>query len=519
MTWKTKNSHILLAAVLLLAMAAMAADGPKWIGAFFVKGRVGLKWQTFEGAKEYNIHRKVGSGDFEKIHSTEKTQYFDTGTTPGEVHTYKISVVDGAGKELFSGEKTVSVPGGTAAGAFKPPTWSGVRWDRQGIRLNYDKVPGAIAYNILRSTTPGGPYEIVGNTPSTRYADRQDLVQGTTYYYVVQGMNEDFEETEYSEEKSIKYGLSAEEIAAADTVKIELEELILTHLFTIEDAGNLGTLNQPADVFVNSKGNIYVSDTRRFRINCYDPKGKHLFSFGQKTEKIDLENPPEGTFTSPMPIFIDKQDQVWVGDNTNHDIQVFTADGKFIRRIRVDVGPDKAAFRPNGLVVLDDGRIVATDAGNHRLLVLDKDGKILAETDHGGTGETEEDKLWMSFPAEVVMAADGKTVCVIDQMGARVQQFGLDCSWVRTFGKAGYGIGEFGRPKGIALGEDGRLWVSDGMANTIQVFTFEGEPKAAITKFEGSDEKLTSPAGMFIKDGKFYIVTRLTARVHVFKIG
>jgi sugar lactone lactonase YvrE/fibronectin type 3 domain-containing protein len=513
---RLKATLIFVVITLILATAiGVAADGPKWIGAFFVKGKVGLKWQTFEGATEYRVYRQMGSSPFENILTTDKTQHFDTGITPGEVHKYKIAAIDASGSEIFSTEKLVTVPGGTGAG-FKPPEWVGLRTDRRGILLAWDRVKGAVAYNIHRSSTAGGPYEVVGNTPSTKYSDR-DIEQGGTYYYVLNAMSDEFEETELSEEREMKFGMTSEELAAADTTSIELIETKLTFLFSIDEAGSGETLNQPFDVFLNSKGDIYVSDTRRFRINCYDPSGKHKFSFGERTPKDQQDNPPEGTFESPMSIFIDQQDRVYVGDTENHDIQVFSADGKFLQRIRVAGKGEKQPFRPNGVCVLDDGRIVTTDAGSHRLLILDQQGQVLFETGHGGTTQEEQDGLWFSFPLQVV--SSNGVLSVIDQMGARVQQFDLNGKFIRVFGQAGYSAGQFGRPKGLATDEAGRIWVSDGMANTIQIFSPDGEVKSAITGFDDPDLVLTSPGGMFVRDGKFYLVTRLTCRVLVFQIG
>lgn len=46
-------------------------------------------------------------------------------------------------------------------------------------------MPGIAGYRILRSPTPGGPYELVGETSRTLYTDYL-LQGGTTYYYVVQ---------------------------------------------------------------------------------------------------------------------------------------------------------------------------------------------------------------------------------------------------------------------------------------------------------------------------------------------
>ena len=108
-------------AVLWAAVHAVAAE-PKLMAAVFVKGKVGLKWQAVAGAGEYLVYRKSAGGEYERIAATDGDHHFDTGVVAGETYTYKIAVVEG-GTELFSGEKSVTIPG--QAGDFMAPTWVG----------------------------------------------------------------------------------------------------------------------------------------------------------------------------------------------------------------------------------------------------------------------------------------------------------------------------------------------------------------------------------------------------------
>lgn len=497
----------------LISGQILASEGPKWIGAFYVKGRVGLKWQKAEDGAEYTIYRKASKGEFMKFATTDKTQYFDEDLASGETYTYKISIAGGDGVELFSEEKKVTIPG-TAVGDFRPPEWSGVRFDLNKVMLRWDPVPGAMAYNIYRSTTSGSGFEVVGNGTLTSFADKDNLERGVTYYYVITALNEEFEETEYSEERSLSYGVSDEELKAQEeAAKIVLEDLPLTYLFDITKAGGNNDMNQPADVYVNSKGNIYITDALNFQVNCYDADGKFLFSFGEKTPGDMVKNPPEGTFSYPFTLFIDKSDQVYVTDVKNGDIQVFGPDGNFIRRVTVTVEEGMEEFRPNGLAVLDDGRMVVSDAGNHRFVILDKDGKILLSKGSRGSEPGQ-----FVFPDELIVTADG-TICIVDVINCRIQEFDLKGNFIRAFGEAGQSAGTFGRPKAMTLDSNGRIWVSDAMANLVQIFTLEGEVKSALTSFESEDIFLATPRGMFIKDGRFYVVNRLPHRVMVFKIG
>jgi sugar lactone lactonase YvrE len=498
--------------VLLLA-ATSYAEAPKWIGAFFVKGKVGLKWQAVEGAASFNVYRKSATEDYKNIASLEETHHFDTDLVPGSIYTYKIAAVGSDGSEKFSTEKSVTIPS-AQIGEFEPPTWVGLRVDRDKIFLNWDPVPGAIAYNIYRSPQSGSGYEVVGNVTVAKYADKDGLEAGKPYYYVLTALNEEFEETEYSEEMSIKFGMSAEEREALSEVEqIELEAIPLTLLFDITRTGPGDDMNQPADVALNSKGNIYITDALNYRVNCHDGTGKYLFSFGEMTDPSDKGNPPSGTFSYPFSLFIDKDDNVYVTDVRNNDIQVFSEDGKFIRRITVAAGVGQEEFRPNCIYVLDDGRIVSTDAGNHRFVIIDQNGNVLLEKGSRGAGNDQ-----FIFPDGLTVTEDG-IICIVDVINCRIQQFDLDGNFIRNFGEAGQTVGTFGRPKAITIGEDGKLWISDALANAVQVFTVEGEIKSVISQFEDESIFLATPRGIRVKDGRFYVVNRLPNQVMVFEIG
>jgi sugar lactone lactonase YvrE/fibronectin type 3 domain-containing protein len=509
------NFRHLILITMSVTMAAFvlvsAAETPKLVGAFFVKGKVGLNWQPADGATEYSIHRKAAGEEYGVIGTADKTHHFDTDITPGATYTYKISANVG-GEDKFSNEKSVTIPGGTS-GDFKAPSWSGLRVDRNKIFLDWDNVPGAMAYNVYRSDSEDGDFEVVGNAQDSKYSDNAGLERGSTYYYALSALNQEFEETEYSETKSIKFGLSKAEMdsIAAEENKVELEPYSITLLFDLNKAGDTGEMNQPADVAVNSKGNIFITDVLNAKIHCFDNSGNYLYSFGEKTDPADKEEPPPGTFSLPFSLFIDKNDQVYVTDVTNHNIQLFKEDGTLVKDIRVNT-EGYEDLRPNSIHVLDDGRIIITDAGNHRFLIIDQDGKILIAKGERGGGDGQ-----FNFPDGITVFDN--VIYVVDQINSRVQKFDLNGNFIGEFGSSGQTAGTFGRPKLIKPDYEGRLWVSDGMSHMIQAFTPDGVVKTALSSSIDEYLKIATPRGIFFKDGRMYIVNRVPNTVSVYKIG
>ncbi len=57
------------------------------------------------------------------------------------------------------------------------------------IDLSWSNQANSTSYNVLRGTTSGGPYSLIGTTNNTSYSDTSGLTNGDTYYYVVDPLN------------------------------------------------------------------------------------------------------------------------------------------------------------------------------------------------------------------------------------------------------------------------------------------------------------------------------------------
>ncbi|MDK8179764.1 cohesin domain-containing protein [Paenibacillus sp. UMB4589-SE434] len=97
------------------------------------------------------------------------------------------------------------------------------------VDLNWGSVASSVGFNIERSTVPGGPYEkIATSVTGTTYSD-QNVVNGTTYYYVVTALNHKGEGQRSNE-------ASATPKASAVTLDIESakDKVFLNETFTVQ---------------------------------------------------------------------------------------------------------------------------------------------------------------------------------------------------------------------------------------------------------------------------------------------
>ena len=83
---------------------------------------------------------------------------------------------------------------------------------------------------------------------------------------------------------------------------------------------------------------------------------------------------------------------------------------------------------------------------------------------------------------------------VVDDFNGRIQQFNVQTgNFVKSFGKEGTGDGEFKRPEGIFIDNEGRVIVTDYGNDRIQVLDKDGK---LMVKFGDDDPgKLNQPSG------------------------
>lgn len=134
----------------------------------------------------------------------------------------------------------------------------------------------------------------------------------------------------------------------------------------------------PGGVAVDNENRfLYVADTGADQIFVFDadPPFKFLRAIGTRSGKHDLT--ALGDFSQPTNVAVDGDGNLFVTDTWNNRVQVFDADGKFIRAFgKAGDGPGYFA-RPKGIAVDADGHVWVADSIQDRVQVFTPEGHLL----------------------------------------------------------------------------------------------------------------------------------------------
>ena len=204
----------------------------------------------------------------------------------------------------------------------------------------------------------------------------------------------------------------ATDVGAHTVMKISPQGQVLLTLGTKGQRGawdaSTQLLNEPNDIAIGRTGDLFVVQGHTPgamgdpRVLKFDKNGKFIKSWGGKGKE-------PGKFDVAHGIAIDAKGLLWVTDRENQRIQVFDADGKFIRELKyaglpcsLDIG-SQYIYMVNGF------------AG--QVLRMDLDGKVLAATGKPGKGIGEFGE------AHVIAVSPKGEIYVADSVNAAVQKF------------------------------------------------------------------------------------------------
>jgi len=208
--------------------------------------------------------------------------------------------------------------------------------------------------------------------------------------------------------------------------RIVLFDIEKKSLITVAGGNGRGIRNDqfrsPSGIFVHEKtGNIYVADTYNQRIQKWIPGNKQGITVaggnGLGGNNNQLKN--------PTGIFVDEQENLYIADSGNDRIQLWKKDADFGITVAGGNGRGNGNHQlrdPKAVFVNTAGDIYVADFCNHRIQVWPK------ECDYGitiaGNGFDTEDSLLLNFPRNIFVD-DDLGLFITDQHNHRIIQKNL----------------------------------------------------------------------------------------------
>jgi len=159
---------------------------------------------------------------------------------------------------------------------------------------------------------------------------------------------------------------------------------------------------------------------------------------------------------------------------------------------------------PHGIDVDPDGNVWVTDAvaaartpkgtRGHQVVKFSPDGKVLMTL--GTPGVPGGGPNSFNAPSDIVVADNGDIFVAdghADDTNNRIMKFSSDGTFIKSWGKTGYGPGEFRTLHALAIDARGRLFVADRSNNRVQIFDQDGNFLARWTQFG-------RPSGIFFDE-------------------
>ena len=222
----------------------------------------------------------------------------------------------------------------------------------------------------------------------------------------------------------------------------------------------LGQFESPDGVTIDGDGNIFVADIYNHRIQKFTAQGKFLAAVGTQGYCGPLLQ-----FDKPCSIAVNQSSgKIYVASDI-HAVTILNSDLSYFGQLGTGLGRGEGQFRhPHDIAFDSSENVYVVDLENHRIQVFSAQGKFLKKFGKHGEGRGE-----LKWPHGI--AIDSRDRVYVSEMGNnRVSIFSLDGQFLTSFGSKGTGPGQFSSPQGLAVDRSGLVYVCDPGNSRIQLF-------------------------------------------------
>jgi len=179
-----------------------------------------------------------------------------------------------------------------------------------------------------------------------------------------------------------------------------------------------------------------------------------------------------GQFQGPRGVDVDEHGSIYVADAGNNRVQVFSATGEFVAQWPAD---GMSLREPWDVAVAPGPTLYVADTWNHAIRKLDAGGEtLLSWGEFGQFGPLDAGGQSAFYGPRGLALGPNGWVYVTDTGNKRVQVFDASGGFLYQWGGVGALAGYLDEPVGIAVAASGEVYVADTWNMRIQVFDTEG---------------------------------------------
>ncbi len=264
----------------------------------------------------------------------------------------------------------------------------------------------------------------------------------------------------------------------------------------------------PVGVAVDASGNVYVADKGNNEIRKITPDGTVTTFCGSAAAGFADGGRYVARFNGPSGIAVDSLGTLFVSDAGNNSIRKITPAGVVSTLAGsgtagyADGYGSKAEFNnPQGIAVDDQEKLFVADAGNNRIREVDMLGKVTTLAGNGKAAFDDGPGTAAEFNDPVGIAADGDgIVYVSDANDTKVRKI-TPSGMVSTFAGSSIGFSDglgyhaqFSSPCGLAVDDQGNLFVADLGNNKIRKIVTRGVELTGLASYNPGNYKVTLKA-------------------------
>ncbi|HSL94818.1 MAG TPA: hypothetical protein VLA35_02710 [Thermoleophilia bacterium] len=279
------------------------------------------------------------------------------------------------------------------------------------------------------------------------------------------------------------------------------------YLYSISGPEGEDALTEPMGVDVSVDDLVYVTDTAAGAVRVYTVDGDYRFSFSE------IADGKRKALRTPVYVVVSALGEVFVSDRGHRAVYVFSEEGLYLRKVAPAEAREAKEWGPLAVALDEDDELWVSDVGHsdrHQIIEFDRDGDELRRFGSSGQAERVSDVPGrFLFPNGIVVR--GGFVYVADSNNQRVQVFDDD-------GRFDHVVQTSGIPRGIAMDEQGRLYVADALAHQADVYLTTGE---RIASFGGQgigpgQFRYTNDVALD-SHGRIFLTDRVNRRVQVWE--